>query len=98
MYGIEFSEKVIKKLIEKNLFTKDDWELDGYTIFDDIDFKYEFIESGNMYVENSIKLYLIVGSDRETAMNNLQECFEYLRTFDLHFSIKDVVKIGGFIG
>lgn len=97
MYGIHFSETVIEKLIEKNLFSKEDWEMDGYTVFDNIDFKYEFVESGNVYTDQ-LKLFMVVGYDRESAMENLKECLEYLHTFDLNFSIKDVVKIGGFVG
>lgn len=98
MYGIHFSETVIEKLIEKNLFSKEDWEMDGICVFDNIDFKYEFVESGNLYIENSIKVFMVVGNDRESAMENLKECLEYLHTFDLIFSIKDVVNIGGFVG
>lgn len=97
MYGIHFSNKTIEKLIDQNLFTKEEWEADGYTIFDDKDFKYEFVESGNTYTDQ-FKLFLVVGYDRKNAMENLKECLEYLQTFGLNFFIKDVVKIGGFVG
>lgn len=97
MFGIHFNQNTIEKLIETNLFTKEEWEADGYTIFDDKDFKYEFVESGNLYTDQ-FKLYLIVGYDRESAMENVPECLEFLKIFDLYFTIKDVVKIGGFVG
>lgn len=97
MYGIHFNQEVIQKLIEQKLFSKEDWEADGYTIFDDIDFKYEFVEAGNVYTDQ-VKLFLVVGNDYLDAFSKMPDCLEYLRTFGLNFTIKDVVKIGGFVG
>lgn len=97
MYGIHFNKESIQKLIDQKLFSKEDWEADGYTIFDELDFQYEFMEAGNLYTDQ-FKLYLIVGNSYEDAYLKLGDCLNYLKGLGLNFTIKDVAKIGGTIG
>ena len=90
--GIELTEEIRNKLIEKGLFTQDEWDEDEYGCLETINLPYSVAGDGNYGGDD--RYYLLVhGDNLEEIIKNEQEFRNHLQRLGIQLDQKDLIVI-----